>query len=156
MLKYIGILCIFIASVMPIFELRRRNFLTAAEYAYFTELLSGIVSRLRYMRPIGDFVRSFDTSSVLHILPSGGGELLTDCRAVSERLSLPEGVREALVGYFSSLGVGTADGELSRASSLLELVGKSEKEWRSSSCTALRVRSAICLSLGLTLVILLI
>ena len=128
---------------------------TEAEYAYFTELLSGIVSRLRYMRPIGDFIRCLDTSPVGHILTSGG-ELLSDCRAVVGKLFLPERVREALIGYFSSVGVGCAAEELSRASALLELIRESEKSDRERWSTDIRVRSAICLALGLTLVILLI
>lgn len=155
MLKYIGILTVLIAAAMPAIDYRRLSQRRLSELEYFYRLARGIEDRLRYMRPIGEYIRSSDVSSVGYAL-SGGEELLSGADAVVKRLSVSEGVKQRLSGYFSTLGEDTVQRELSRAEELSAFLLKERTDERECFARGLRVRSAVCAAVGLSLVILLI
>ena len=157
MLKYIGIALVFAAALIPVLDFRKRGERASLEYDCLLELIGIIEKNLRYMRPVGEAVRSYSSPSASHIFAEGGaGELLSSPRSVIDRLSVSPEVRCELIGYFTRLGVGTQAEELSRASSMRELLSAARSADRESHRTALRVRTAVCLFFGLTLVIILI
>lgn len=155
MLKYIGILTVLIAAATPAIDYRRSSERRLSELEYFCRLARGIEERLRYMRPIGEYIRTSDVSSVGYAI-SAGEELLSGADKVVKRLSLPDNVKERLSGYFSSLGEDTAERELSRIEELSAFLLKERADERERFTGGLRLRCAVCAAVGLSLVILLI
>lgn len=159
MLKYLGILAIFAACVMPAREYVKCHKRSMSEYKFFIKLCDGIYEEIScYLRPISDFLARYDTSELKWLDPSflGAGRSFSDFSAACDGLSVSERAKGAISDFFSSLGTTSRDGELARVSALKNtLSAEMENEGREGEKNA-RSASAICCAVGLTLVILLI
>ena len=154
MLEYIGAALILLSSLIPPIELRRRGRQILAEYTYFERLFSGICERLSNMRTVGDFVRESNAEELSH-MDFSPSELLSSPRSAISRFSFSEELRGELCGYFSTLGRGERSSELSRSESLLLRISEERRGAVLKSGTDIRVRGAVSLAVGLTLVIIL-
>ena len=158
MLKYLGMLAIFIASVMPAFEYAKRHRRKIAEYELFIRLADGLYEQIStYMRPISDFLSEFDFSPIsdLGLKFSSRCDFGAEFSRVLHRLSVSDTARSALAEFFSALGGSAKEDELRRLLALRQtLAGELECDKRSSE-KSLGVHRAVCCAVGLILVIVL-
>ena len=159
MLKYLGLIAVFSASVMPAIEYTRRHRRRMREYELFIRLADGIHKEIAtYMRPIPAFLTGFLGSELEDI----GLKFSPECdfsrdfaRSMGE-LSVSRAAKEALLAFFSALGTSSKDGEQRRAEELkAALVAEREHEREAAAKNGGAFR-AVCCAIGLGAVILLI
>ncbi len=158
MLKYLGMIAILTASVMPAFEYAKRHRRRMSEYELFIRLADGLYEEIStYMRPISDFLSSFDTSPISDIglkFPLGC-DFGAEFRAVCCRLSLSGASVAALSSFFCALGTSTREDEVQRIRGLRQtLIEELEKDRRTSE-KSLGVTRAVCCAVGLIFIIIL-
>ena len=159
MLKYLGILALFLAAVIPAVEYGRQHKRRMREYAFFIRLCDRIHEEISgYLRPISDFLSDFFDSESRNfgLTELDCSKFISDISAACGALSVSVGAREAIASFFSFLGTSPRDVELGRVAALKKtLEAEMECEGRDGEKNARSV-GAVCCALGLTLVILLI
>ena len=158
MLKYLGLLAIFVACVMPAVEYGARHRRRMSEYGFFIRLCDDVHEQIAsYMRPIGDLLSEYDTSALGDVpLNFSGYDFSSGFSSAKGALSISGAAVEALSSFFDALGGSVRRVELRRVSELKRiLVSEREGEMRSAEKSIGAIR-AVCCAVGLTLVILLI
>ena len=159
MLKYIGLLAIFLASVMPAAEYGKRHKRKMIEYQFFIRLADGIYSHIsNYLRPLSEFFSEFDYSPLSDIAEvfSAEGDFGAAFSSACKKLSVSARARGELTSFFSSVGTSRREEEIKRAAALKNvLLSEMEAERKSGEVSVGAARAVSC-AVGLTFVILLI
>lgn len=157
MLKYLGLIALFLSAVTPAIEHKRRYMRKMSEYELFIRLADGIYDEIStYMRPISDFIFGFSSElSKIGLNLEVGCDLGAKFSTVCRTLSVSPASRSAIASFFFSLGTGLRDDELRRVKALKDTLLLEWEKDKKSGEGSVGAMGAVCCAVGLIFVILL-